>query len=329
MKISVIIPIFNVEKYLQKCVDSVLCQTYKNLEIILVDDGSPDKCPTICDNYVKIDNRIKVIHKQNGGLSDARNLGIEVATGEYIICLDSDDWWIGDNAIEDAVALLSQNPDILFFERITFCNNGVVIYPKEMGMSIINEMLFDDALKVLMKSGKFIPSACNKFVKRDILVKGNITFKKGIVCEDIDWTFKLMPFVKKMMWYNNPFYGYRKRVGSITTNIGKRNVNDLLSIIEYWSTEIERFNYNNIVKYQLLGYLNYQRFIVMGLLLNLSKYERKEFYSRIDALVWLSKYDINKKTHFARIVQILFNDKLTRYILSFYIKIKNKGLKIQ
>ena len=90
--ISIIIPVYKVEKYIYKCIDSVLNQTYKNLEIILVDDGSPDKCPEICEEYAKKDNRIKIIHKKNGGLSDARNAGLKVATGKYIGFVDSDDY---------------------------------------------------------------------------------------------------------------------------------------------------------------------------------------------------------------------------------------------
>ena len=90
--ISVIVPIYNVEKYLARCVDSIVNQTYKNLEIILVDDGSPDRCPQMCDDYAEKDSRIKVVHKKNGGLSDARNAGMAVATGEYISFIDSDDW---------------------------------------------------------------------------------------------------------------------------------------------------------------------------------------------------------------------------------------------
>ena len=90
--ISVIVPIYNVEDYLDRCVDSIINQTYSNLEIILVDDGSPDNCPKMCDDYAKKDSRIKVVHKENGGLSDARNAGMKVATGEYISFIDSDDW---------------------------------------------------------------------------------------------------------------------------------------------------------------------------------------------------------------------------------------------
>ena len=90
--ISIVLPIYNVENYIEKCMESVLNQTYKNIEIILVDDGSPDNCPIICDQYVKEDNRVKVVHKENGGLSDARNAGIKVANGDYITFIDSDDY---------------------------------------------------------------------------------------------------------------------------------------------------------------------------------------------------------------------------------------------
>ena len=90
--VSIVVPIYNVEKYIDKCVDSIINQTYKNLEIILVDDGSPDNCGDIADKYAELDNRIKVIHKSNGGLSDARNAGLDISTGEFICFIDSDDY---------------------------------------------------------------------------------------------------------------------------------------------------------------------------------------------------------------------------------------------
>ena len=98
--VSVIVPIYNVEKYLEKCIESIVNQTYKNLEIILVDDGSPDNCPAICDEWAQKDSRIKVIHKKNGGLSSARNAGLEVSNGEYISFVDSDDW-LDENTFEE------------------------------------------------------------------------------------------------------------------------------------------------------------------------------------------------------------------------------------
>lgn len=329
MKISVIIPVYKVESYLRQCVDSVLNQTYKDLEIILVDDGSPDGSPAICDEYAKIDNRVKVIHKNNGGLSDARNHGIAAATGDYVVCLDSDDWWTRADAIEGASSLLEEKPDILFFDRITYCDNGIVIHPKGMSLESINGLNRSQALKKLMSNGKFIPSACNKFVKREIVTNGNVSFKKGLVCEDIDWTYQMMPYVTKIMGYGIPFYGYRKRGDSITAKIGKKNMDDLLYIIEYWSKRCEETETDKDCRYQLLGYLNYQRFIAMGFIFTLPENEQRELLPRVDSLSWLEKYDVNKKTRLALIAHMLGGGMLTRFILSSYIKLKRKGLKIQ
>ena len=129
--ISVIVPIYKVEQYLSECVDSILQQSYENLEVILVDDGSPDSCPEICDRYAVTDNRIKVIHKPNGGLSDARNTGLKAATGEYILFIDSDDYWIDKNAIKKLIEKLvnsrtrSFQCDLVFFGRTTFSSNKI------------------------------------------------------------------------------------------------------------------------------------------------------------------------------------------------------------
>ena len=103
--ISVIVPVYNVEKYLCQCVDSILGQTYRDLEVILVDDGSPDGCPRICDEYARKDGRVKVIHKKNGGLSDARNAGLEMAGGEYVIFVDSDDFWKDESVLSRLVEI--------------------------------------------------------------------------------------------------------------------------------------------------------------------------------------------------------------------------------
>ena len=119
MKVSIIIPVYNVEKYLEKCIKSVLNQTYQNLEIILVDDGSKDKSAIICDEYMVKDNRITVIHKQNGGLSSARNAGIEVATGEAVFFLDSDDY-ISKECIEKLVKLMKKNSADISINQIKY-----------------------------------------------------------------------------------------------------------------------------------------------------------------------------------------------------------------
>lgn len=329
MKISIIIPVFKVEKYLHECVDSVLKQTYKNIEIILVDDGSPDRCPEICDEYAIANDNVIVIHKPNGGLSDARNAGFKKATGRYVVFLDSDDWWEGNNSLEKAVEILNTAPDILFFDRITYCDNGSVIKPKGMLLSTINNMNYEEAISSLMKAGKFIPSACNKFVKTSLLRDHQIEFEKGLISEDIEWTYQIMQHVRNVKGFDIPFYGYRRREGSITHNLKPKTINDLLYVIEKWSYRVKDSKMSDNLKFQLLGYLNYQYCIANGQVCRITKEVREKFEDRFDALSWLLKYDINKKTHLVLMISRIGGLKNIRKILRFYIWIKNKGFKIQ
>ena len=112
---SIIVPVYKAEKYISECVDSVLAQTFEDFELILADDGSPDRCPEICDEYAKKDSRIKVIHKNNGGASSARNSGIDAACGEYIIFLDSDDYWEGNYTLQRLAEKSKDGYDIIMF----------------------------------------------------------------------------------------------------------------------------------------------------------------------------------------------------------------------
>ena len=105
MKVSFILPVYNVEKYLYECVESILAQTYCDFEILLVDDGSPDNCPALCDEWARVDNRIKALHKPNGGLSDARNYGLDHAQGDYVIFVDSDDFWVNKDCLENLIMM--------------------------------------------------------------------------------------------------------------------------------------------------------------------------------------------------------------------------------
>ena len=114
MKVSFIIPVYKVEAYLNQCVDSILNQTYSDIEVILVDDGSPDNCPQMCDDYVMKDHRINAVHKPNGGLSDARNTGLKAATGEYVIFVDSDDFWTDSKHLEQLMGVVKNNSDCDF-----------------------------------------------------------------------------------------------------------------------------------------------------------------------------------------------------------------------
>ena len=330
--ISVIIPVYKVEAYLKECVESVLSQTYQNLEIILVDDGSPDNCPEICDEYAAKDKRVKIIHKSNGGLSDARNEGLRASTGEYVLFLDSDDYWIGNESISELCQFLDENQkaDIIYFDRITFYENnpGVKVKNKEYDLQRINGKNKTEILSYFIGEGIFIVSACHKLIRKSILIENDIFFEKGLLSEDLDWNFKLVLHAEHYFAINNPFYGYRKREGSITTSFGIKNAIDLLYVIDKWSKNISENDSNTKQKELLLGYCAYLYGILMGSVKSLeNKKERLEIEGKMRALEYLLHYNVNYKTNQVLKLYKLFGFHITAHILNFYIYLNKKGIR--
>lgn len=211
--ISVIVPVYNVEAFLPRCVDSILAQTYENLEIILVDDGSPDGCGTICDGYAAKDNRVKVIHKENGGLSSARNAGLEAATGEYIAFVDSDDW-IELEMYGHMLSLLDK------YEAKLVCagrydvdektgTKTVGLCPKKEEVVSGEEM----AGRIFLWAG-CDSSACDKLYHHSLLE--GFRYPEGKVCEDVPVTYRIVLKAGRAVLCDRPFYNYYHRAGSIS-----------------------------------------------------------------------------------------------------------------
>lgn len=166
-KISVIVPIYKVEDYLHRCVESIINQAYTNLEIILVDDGSPDNCPKICDEYAEKDSRIKVIHKENGGLSDARNTGLLVATGEYISFIDSDDY-IDINMYKSIITYMEEHDLDIAECGIKHVYNNKIKQNDKLDKSI-HVFNSEEALKELMLERRFHQTVWNKLYKTKLI----------------------------------------------------------------------------------------------------------------------------------------------------------------
>lgn len=228
LKISVIIPVYKVEPYLHQCVDSVLSQTYKNIEVILVDDGSPDNCPHICDQYADADPRVKVIHQRNGGLSAARNAGVQCASGEYVIFLDSDDFWNSPESLKKLVFRLEKkSPDVLNFAYIRTDELGNVISERFNGIESMPSDVArpEDQLAYLTRYTLYIASAWNKIVRREIVLE--VPFEEGKTSEDIDWCARLICKAASFDFACEKLYCYRQRSGSITQSFSERNCMDL------------------------------------------------------------------------------------------------------
>ncbi len=208
-KISVIIPVYNVEQYIEECLDSLLNQTYKNLEIICIDDGSTDRSGWICDQYVKKDSRIKVIHQKNSGAGAARNKGLDIASGDYIAFVDSDDY-IEKNMYEELYnALIFNNAQIAGCETISLFQDKIN-YPNTTG----KEMIFSgvDFLALSSKHWKYYIMV-NKLFSRAVV--GNMRFPEKNVIDDGFFTYQIIARAARVVWCDKAFYFYRQRKSSV------------------------------------------------------------------------------------------------------------------
>lgn len=208
--ISVIVPIYNVEPYLDRCIRSIVEQTYTNLEIILVDDGSPDNCPAMCDAWAAKDSRIKVIHKENGGLSDARNAGLAMASGELISFIDSDDW-IEPTFYEKLwEAMQTSGAEIAACATKFVAEDGQVLRIRQAAWEPVGRI---EALRRLVLEDGIYQTVWNMLYRREV-VEG-MTFEKGKHNEDEFWTYRVLDRIERLATVNEPLYNYRQRGTSI------------------------------------------------------------------------------------------------------------------
>ena len=237
MKISIIVPVYNVEKYIRKCLDSILNQTFKEFELILVNDGSIDNSGKICDEYALKDKRIKVIHKKNGGLSSARNAGLDVVRGEYIGFVDSDDW-IEPNMYELLYKVAKfKNADIVACNYSQFKEKNKLLKKDGIYLNKIEEIELEKLYEHILekKYPQIYWSAWNKLWKRDLI--GNLRFKEGRIYEDKLFLYEIIyrNNEKKIYKINDELYHYRIDNISITRSIiGIKNLDYLKNIIDIY-----------------------------------------------------------------------------------------------
>lgn len=254
-KISVIVPVYNVEEFLKQCLDSLINQSYKNIEIVVVNDKSPDNSQQIIDDYKNKDNRIiSIIHKVNKGLGGARNTGIENATGDYIGFLDSDDW-LKTNTFEKLVEEInSSNSDVIKYGRIEkFIDYETYFSPKlnKKYTNGWNELIDSDKSKV------FTPVCSGSIYKTNLLKENKILFPEKLLFEDFSFTFKTQILAKSISYIDGYYYYWRRdREGSITYTMNKKDVDvcTTLKIIDDFLKENNQLNIINSADYNYLMY---------------------------------------------------------------------------
>lgn len=323
--LSVIIPIYKVEKYLHKCVNSVLEQNFKDVEIILVNDGSPDDCPRICDKFSEKDARIKVIHQINGGLSAARNKGIKHALGEYLLFLDSDDYWAGKDALKNIVSKINERKfDVL----VHSCKDYSCITGKyTVKNKLYNNMIIEKSSKAivlnyLFSNGLFPGSAWTTVTRREFILKNNLFFIEGIKAEDIDWLLNVYLNANLFTSTNDTFYIYLKhRNDSITGTADIKSIKDVLFTIDKWERKLNSPDYLNY-KYDVISYLSNQYFITLLIYYRLSKDHKYTAKRLLEEKKYLLKYSTSIKITFASIVLQVLGLDATAKILSVYYNTK-------
>ncbi len=294
MKFSIIIPVYNVEAYLNECVDSVLKQTYKDYELILVDDGSSDGSSRICDDYAQKYNFVKVIHKSNSGAADTRNAGTAVATGEYIVYIDSDDYLADDEFLERLAIKTQDQPDVILYKFKKYYEDTNRFEECTYSMKDIQDgENVADIVNSLAKTDSFYCSAWSKSIKRSIIADNNINFKKGILGEDIEWYYRVMFYVKKISILDEVGIVYRQREGSVTQTGGEKNFVDNITILEYWEEHLKDYP-DEEVRYALYNSMGK---LVSNLMISYSRAGawRKEYKSKLKKLMYIVKESTNPR----------------------------------
>ena len=241
MKVSVVIPVYNVKPYLERCVNSVLRQTYKDLEIILVDDGSTDGSGEMCDQIATRDPRILVIHQKNQGLSGARNTGIRRATGDYIIFFDSDDEWLLDDGVEKVVKACDATTDLVIFKLVDIWSNGTRTLTPDYDIAALSRMPDASAVfSYLIQTQRFRAGVVQLMVRRSILVDYKIYFPSGLISEDVYWDMHLWQHVKAVKFVNINFYGYYHRAASLSTTPSIRVDRSYDKIFTDWKEQCQK-----------------------------------------------------------------------------------------
>lgn len=299
MFFSIVVPIYNVEQYLSECLNSILSQTFTDFELILVDDGSKDNSPLICDEYAQKDERIKVIHKQNGGLSDARNVGTNEAKGSYIVYLDSDDYYCDNDFLTKLYQKASEtDADVIAYKFKKYFEDR-----NEFVECTFNCPDFDkieslaERIDYLVKQDAFYCSAWSKSFKRIIVSENNIEFEKGLLGEDQEWYYHLLLKTSSIEFLDEPFVVYRQRSNSITSSWKIKNLKDCIYIIEKWSDKIQNSELDNNYKKSLL---NSVAKLYCNLLIAYTRFDdkgKKNYFKQIKDLRFLLEYNINPRVN--------------------------------
>lgn len=328
-KISIIVPVYNVEAYLQECLDSVSCQTYDGYECLLVDDGSTDASGRMCDARAKADPlHFRVLHKPNGGLSSARNYGMERATGDYIVFIDSDDFWCDAAFLSNlARCIEASGADVVQYgvrkystAQSCFTSGG------NRNVEYLNGMTGSELLSELVASNNLQISAYSMALSREFVLSRGLFFVEGIKSEDIEWSLRLFSEAPTWHFMDDEVYAYRQnREGSITASIDYAHIVNYVNIIMSSLAVIDGCDGSS--RSALLSYLLYHVLIVVGLAYRtpITPSQRSEVLSQMEDVFKrnVKGHALNKKVKVASRLARVIGCPATFRLVGLYLK--NRG----
>ncbi len=319
IKFSIIIPVYNVEAYLHQCVDSVLEQNYDNYEIILSDDGSTDSSSEICDSYASLNDKVILVRNKNSGSSVARNSANEIATGEYIIYLDSDDYWDNKNALTELNEHLVRNhSDVVSFRVKCIDNSGneTFVYPPQKEAN---------PLKYLEDNISIWGTAWNKAIKSTLFRENDLSFVPKITSEDLDWAARLLIYGKSFSVLNSIICVHRiSRANSISNALKMENLKNLKLAVDLISKYSSMLPENCIKTSLYRSYLAYEYGTLIYCCTLVKDENIKEFLDEVNDMIGFLEYSNNKKIVLLRVLYKLFGFKTMFSIVRLISKIRKR-----
>lgn len=323
---SIIVPVYNTEKYLPQCVDSVLGQTFSDFELLLIDDESPDGSGALCDAYAEQDSRVRVIHQKNGGLSNARNSGMMAASGEFVLFLDSDDYWHRSDALElihrefsstgaDVVLLKHHKLDV---ETGNLIPSSDTLCPERL-----SELSFGKQLSVCVSSQLFDTCAWNKAFRSKLMETQDLFFTEGIIAEDIDWVARLSLAASRISVVAEPVHTYRKgRPGAITTSLKLQNLIDTKGSLERCLSYMVPEKRDRDFLDAYYSYVAYRYVIWMAESAVVKDSGKRALIHQMKQHKWLLCYHLNRKVKLAHRVSLVAGWRMSAQLLGLYLKMK-------
>lgn len=299
MKFSIIVPVYNVELYLEECLNSIVNQSYLDLyEVILINDGSSDNSRAICEKYIDQYNFIKLINQENKGLSCARNTGIKLAVGEYLVFVDSDDIIEKDTLkfFNDTLQINQVDVMITKIKKVNYHEQSTKFMDTNLPVKKLNKANKSEVLNYMFTKSKGLWPAVRYIVKKDFIYSNNLSFLEGYYHEDIDWTTKLLIKAESFVFLDYYWYNHRlERTGSITNNISSKRTLDVINIAYINLTYLDSHRIDGVHKKIVMARLVLSLFILIKMVPQYSMVDRLEIINELNKKRELFKFTIKFK----------------------------------